>query len=81
MSIGLRFIRLERGRSNDMSSIFKKPKSPDLPEQEQVEEVQKVEDDAEQAKRRELNVAALRQGRQSTILSGIRTALKRRLGE
>lgn len=56
-------------------------KSPDLPpEPEPVEEVETIEEDAVGARQREKR-KLLRGGRRSTILSGIQSALKKRLGE
>jgi hypothetical protein len=63
-----------------VSSAFKKPKSPKIPKVEPIEDVQVVEDTAEEeARKRKKNVG--QGGRQSTVLSGIQSALKRRLGE
>lgn len=64
-----------------MSSVFRSPKTPDLPpEPEPVEEVSAIEEDATKAARREKKKFA-KGGRKSTILSGIQSALKRRLGD
>ncbi len=65
-----------------MSSVlFPKPKTPDLPpEPEPIEEVATVEEDAGAAAKREKK-KLLRGGRRATILSGIKSALKKRLGE
>lgn len=64
-----------------MSSIFRGPSKPNLPpEPEAVEEVSAIEEDADKASRRERKKIA-KGGRRSTILSGIQSALKRRLGE
>lgn len=64
-----------------MSGIFSKPKAPDIPKQEApIEEVKMVTEDAETARRRERK-KLLKGGRRSTILSGIRSALSKRLGE
>lgn len=64
-----------------MSGIFSKPKMPKLPPQEpEVEPVEIVTEKAEVARRRERK-RLLTGGRRSTILSGIQSALKRRLGE
>jgi len=64
-----------------MSSLFSKPRTPDIPppppEPEPITTIE--EDAAEAAKRRKKRV--IRGGRQSTILSGIQMALKKRLGE
>ena len=63
-----------------MSGSFKSPETPKIPKPEPIEDVQVVEDTAEEASRkRKVNIA--QGGRQSTILSGIQSALKRRLGE
>ena len=63
-----------------MSNLFSKPRTPDLPpEPEQIEDVQRIEEDASSAQRREKK-KVLRGGRRSTIISGIRSALKKRLG-
>lgn len=64
-----------------MSGVFSGPSKPDLPEQpEPIEEIQVVDEDAEAAKRREKK-KLVQGGRSSTILSGIASALKKRLGE
>ncbi len=63
-----------------MSSVFRSPKTPKIPVQEEVEEVQVVEEEAEEAKRRERK-KLLTGGRRATILSGIMSSLKKRLGE
>lgn len=55
-----------------------KPKVPPAPEP--IEEPEVIEEDAEEARRREKK-KLYRGGRQSTILSGITSALKQRLGE
>jgi hypothetical protein len=63
-----------------IKSIFKKPEQPDLPEQEEVEEIATVTEDAAVAQKRKKK--GIKQGgRQSTVLSGIQSALKKRLGE
>ena len=63
-----------------MSSIFRSPKTPDLPPQpEPIEEVAVLEEDAAKAARRERK-KILRGGRRGTIISGIQSALKKRLG-
>lgn len=63
-----------------MGSIFRSPKKPDLPpEPEPIEEVAVVEEDAAAAQRRKKKKLATG-GRQSTIISGITSALKKRLG-
>ena len=64
-----------------MSSMFGKPKMPDIPKQaEPIEDVKMVTEDAETARRRERKKLQTG-GRQSTILSGIQSALHKRLGE
>ena len=65
-----------------MSSLFNKPRGPDLPpEPEPIEEITVTQEDAVEAGRREKKKILSRRGRKSTILSGIQSALKRRLGE
>ena len=62
-------------------SIFRSPKKPDLPPvPEEVEEVSVVQEDAEVAARKRKK-KILKGGRRGTIISGIASALKRRLGE
>ncbi len=62
-------------------SIFRSPKKPDLPpEPEPVEEISVIEEDAEVAARRKKK-KILKGGRRGTIISGIASALKKRLGE
>ncbi len=64
-----------------MSSLFSKPRTPDLPpQQEPIEEVEVIQEDAAVAGRREKKKLISRRGRKSTILSGIQSALKKRLG-
>ncbi len=64
-----------------MSSLFSSPKKPKLPaQQEPIEEVSVIQEDAASAGRREKKKLISRRGRKSTILSGIQSALKRRLG-
>ena len=64
-----------------MSSAFKGPSKPDIPpEREPIEDVQVVKEDAADASRREKK-KLLKGGKKSTILSGISSALKKRLGE
>lgn len=60
---------------------LKSPKGPDLPAApEEVEEIETVTADATKAQKRKKK--GIRQGgRQSTVLSGIQSALKKRLGE
>ncbi len=63
-----------------MSNFFRKPKTPDLPPQQApVEEVQVIQEDEQDVRRRERK-RLLTGGRRSTILSGITSALKKRLG-
>ena len=65
-----------------MSSLFNKPRGPDLPPvPEPIEEVSITEEDAVSAARREKKKVVSRRGRRSTFLSGIQSALKKRLGE
>ena len=63
-----------------MSSVFGsvKPKLP--PAQETIEPVTTIEEDAGDVRRRKRKRLSAG-GRQSTILSGIQSALKKRLGE
>lgn len=64
-----------------LKDLFSSPEKPDLPaEPEAVEEIATVEEDAEESRRREKR-KILRGGRRSTILGGIASALKKRLGE
>lgn len=64
-----------------MSSIFSKPKRPKIPPmQPEPEPVSMVTEEAEVARRRERKRLS-RGGRESTILSGIKSLLKKRLGE
>lgn len=64
-----------------MSSLFSSPSRPKLPPApEPVEEVAVVQEEATEAARRERK-KVLTGGRRSTILSGIVSALKKRLGE
>lgn len=63
-----------------MSSIFGRPKRPRMPPQEEAPPMAVTETEAERSRksqRKKLMVG----GRRSTILSGIQSALKRRLGE
>jgi len=61
--------------------FLKSPKDPKLPDEpEPIEEISTVTEDAATAQRRKKR--GIRQsGRQSTVLSGIQSALKKRLGE
>ena len=65
-----------------MTSVFKPktPKIPDAPVSEPEEEIQVIKEEAGAAQRREKK-KLLRGGRRSTIISGITSALKKRLGE
>ncbi len=73
-----------------MSSLFRKPRTPSLPPApapvkpppppEPIEEVQVLQEDEEDVRRR-ARKRLLTGGRRSTILSGIQSALKKRLGE
>ncbi len=63
-----------------MSGIFSKPKTPDLPAQQpEPEAVETVTEDATEASRRRRK-KLVAGGKSSTILSGIRSALNKRLG-
>lgn len=63
-----------------MGSIFSKPKEPDLPPApEPIEKVAVVEEDATAAQRRKKK-SIVGKGRSGTIISGITSALKKRLG-
>ncbi len=64
-----------------MSSLFRSPKKTKLPPQQApIEEVEVIQEDAAAAGRRERKRLISRRGRKSTILSGIQSALKKRLG-
>ncbi len=64
-----------------MSGLFSRPSRPKIPPPpEPIQEVEVVEEEAEEARRRERK-RLLTGGRRATILSGIATALKKRLGE
>ena len=64
-----------------MSGLFSKPRTPDMPAQpEPIEPVAVIEETAEETRRRERK-KLLTGGRRQTILSGIMSALKKRLGE
>lgn len=71
---------------SSIGRIFSSPKRPKLPPPPKVEEVEPVEEietvtaDAEVAQRRKKR-GIRRGGRQSTVLFGIESALKKRLGE
>lgn len=63
-----------------MSGVLAKPKIPKIPPlPEPIEEITVVREEAEEAGRRERK-KLLTRGRRTTILSGIQTALKKRLG-
>lgn len=63
-----------------MSNLFRKPRTPTLPpEREPLEEVEAIQEDATVAARRGKK-RLLRGGRRGTIISGIQSALKTRLG-
>ncbi len=68
--------------SSVASKIFGgKPSRPKLPPPpEEIEEIEVVEEEAEEARRRERK-KLFTGGRRATILSGIMSALKKRLGE
>ena len=62
-------------------SFFRSPKKPDLPpQQEPIEEISVIEENAEVAARKRKK-KILRGGRRGTIISGIQSALKERLGK
>lgn len=64
-----------------MSNIFSGgPKSPKIAPAEEIEPIETVEESAGEARRRERKRLA-KGGRRSTIVSGIQSALKKRLGE
>ena len=63
-----------------MGGMFSKPKSPKLPAPVEVEDPQAIVEDEESVKRRK-RASSANQGRTENILSGIGTALKKRLGE
>lgn len=56
------------------------PKKPKIIEQEPIEEVQIIQEDATKAGQRERRKQIISGGRKKTILSGIQTVLKQRLG-
>lgn len=61
-------------------SIFSKPRTPDLPKPpEPIERIETVQEDAASAQRREKK-KFFRGGRRATIISGIESVLKKRLG-
>jgi len=64
-----------------MSGLFSKPKMPDIPKQpEPIQDIKMVTEEADVARRREKK-KLLAGGRKTTILGGLQTALKKRLGE
>ncbi len=63
------------------SKIFGKPSRPKIQGQQPIEDVEVIEEEAGQARERERRRLVQRRGRSSTILSGIMSALKKRLGE
>lgn len=67
-----------------MTTLFRSPKktkiSPAVVAPEPAQEIQVVREEAEEARRRERK-RLLTGGRRATILSGIMSALKKRLGE
>jgi hypothetical protein len=64
-----------------MSNLFKKTRTPTLPkESEPLEQIERVTEDASDVQRREKK-KLLKGGRRGTILSGIASVLKKRLGE
>lgn len=66
-----------------MSSLFRKPDVPTIPPMEAAkpaEEITVMREEAEVARRRERK-KLLTRGRRATIISGIQSALKRRLGD
>lgn len=60
-----------------MSGIFRSPKRPKIPRQEEIAVIE--EEEPEEARRRERR-RLVTGGRQGTIISGIMSALKKRLG-
>lgn len=64
-----------------MTTLFKSPRKPDIaPQPEPIEDVKMVEEDAEEARRRSKK-KFISGGKPANILSGIASALKKRLGE
>ncbi len=67
--------------SSVVGEVVGKPKRPRIPEQpDPVQEIEMIEEEAEVAKRKERK-RLLTGGRRATVLSGIMSALKKRLGE
>ena len=64
-----------------MSGVFSSPKKPKIVQQEAIEETEQIKEDESAAKEREKRKQILTPGKQSTVLSGIATQLKKRLGE
>jgi hypothetical protein len=64
-----------------MSGVFGKQPGVKIPKQQVIEDKAKIEEDATEEQKRERLRVSQTQGRESTILSGISTALKKRLGE
>jgi hypothetical protein len=56
-------------------------KKPKIVKQEPIEEVQQVKEDETAAVKRERRKRILSEGRTSTVISGIDTKLKQRLGQ
>lgn len=64
-----------------MSSIFGRPKTPKIPKMEpEPEPIEMVTEEGEVARRRQRK-KLMTGGRAATILSGIQSVLKKRLGE
>ena len=64
-----------------MSSMFSSPKTPKPPPiPEQIESVTESGKDADSVRRKTVQ-SMMKSGRASTVLAGISTALKKRLGE
>jgi hypothetical protein len=75
------------GAAKVFKNLFRSPERPEAPKApepvesiEPAEEQKTITDDASAAQKRKKKVG-LRGGKQSTVLSGIQTALKKRLGE
>ena len=64
-----------------MSGMFSSPKTPKIRKQEVVESVTKITDDANDEQKRVRQRISQASGYQSTVMAGIQSALKRRLGE
>lgn len=63
-----------------MSGVFSKPRTPDVAAAEQIDEIETIEEDETEVRKREKRRLASG-GRRGTMLSGIQSALKKRLGE